>query len=149
MHCNKFHLENWSSLSWPKGWGGWGINDLKIFNLSVCAKILWRAMTNSRLWGTIIKSKYMSRLPLDIWLRRANFKLNIVSTVWRSLLTTLPYIFPGLCWLVGRGNLIYIGLDPIMGISNFTLSHPLLVWLHGRNLVLLKHFFVQNDSLAP
>ena len=106
-------------------------------------------MTNTGLWGTLIKSKYMSRLSLDIWLRRSIFNLNLASIVWCSLLTTFPYIFPNLCWLAGRGNLIYIGLDPIVGMPNFTLSNPLLAWLHSRHLLLLKQVFIHIDSLAP
>ena len=36
----RFHLENWSFLSPPISWGGWGFKQLGIFNLSLCAKIL-------------------------------------------------------------------------------------------------------------
>ena len=92
----------------------------------------------------------MSRMPLDLWLlRRVDFKLNIASVIWPSLLSTLTYIILAFCWLVGRGNLIFIGIQSIVGISHILLYNPLLAWLHGRNPMILKQFFVQRGCITP
>lgn len=69
LHENvKFHLADWESLSLSKYWGGRGFNHLGLFNLSLCAKSLSRGLSKIRLWGDIINSKYMNRLPLLAWL---------------------------------------------------------------------------------
>ena len=58
-------------------------------------------------------------------------------------------ILPELCWLVGHSELIYIGRDPIYGIPNSTLSPPLLVKLHEKQLYLLTRIFVPGINLSP
>ena len=55
----KFHLTNWRSLSLPFKWGGWGIKNLALFNIALCAKSLWRGLTGNNIWCPILKSKYM------------------------------------------------------------------------------------------
>ena len=101
------------------------------------------------LWGSLIKSKYLSKRPLDIWLRRAIFKAETASLLWRGLLSTMCSILPELCWIVGSGVMIYIGRDPISGLPNSTLSPPLLVKLHEKQLYLLTRIFVPCINLSP
>ena len=114
---DKFHLPRWESLSMPKYWGGWGIKHLGLFNISLFDKSLWRGLTVPFLWGKIINTKYMKWIPLSSWLRPAKFKAFSSSAVWSSLCTDLPIILCDIFWQVGRGNNIFIGLDPIVGIN--------------------------------
>ena len=58
-------------------------------------------------------------------------------------------ILPELCWLVGHGVLIYIGRYPIYGLPKSTLSPPLLVKLHEKQLYLLIQIFVPGINLSP
>ena len=88
-------------------------------------------------------------MPFDIWLRRANFKSENASLIWRSLLSTMYSILPGLVWIVGHGNLIYIGMDLISGIPNSSLSQPLLDKLHEKSMFFLKHIYVPKFVSSP
>ena len=36
----KYHLAEWEAISKPKSLGGWGIKNLRLFNLALCAKSL-------------------------------------------------------------------------------------------------------------
>lgn len=148
IDCKKFHLASWCSLSRPKMWAGWGIKNLKYFNISLCAKCMWRVLTVMGLWGNIIRSKYMHKIPLELWLCRENFNCSSSSLIWRSLLIGLSYITPNISWCMRRGNCIYIGIDPMVGIAQPLLSNSLLDWLHGKNFVLLREIYVQNEQLA-
>ena len=104
----RFHLENWSFLSLPFSWGGWGFKQLGIFNLSLCAKILRWGLSRTGLWGHIISAKYMKRIPLSSWLSAGNFKSFSPSMFWSSLCSDLPCILRCLKWKVGRGNNINV-----------------------------------------
>ena len=60
--------------------------------------------------------------------------------------STLPCILWELCWQSSRGNNIFIGLHPIVGINHWKLSRSLLASLHDRNLIVLKKDFVDCDD---
>ena len=110
---------------------------------------MWWALTVMGLWGNIIKSKYMNKLPLELWLCREKFNCSSSYLIWCSLLIGLSYITPDISGQVGRGNCIYIGIDPMVGIAQPLLSNSLLDWLLGKNFVILKDIYVQNDQLSP
>ena len=97
-----------------------------LFNKYLCAKILWRALNNDGLWGSIIICKYLRRLSVVPQLRFGNARSVNGSVIWCSLLGTFPIIIVNLSWQVGRGSLICIGLDPIIGITQYQLSQALL-----------------------
>ena len=61
---HKFHLVSWEVLSKPKFAGRWGIKNLRLVNMALCAKSFWRALFNEGLWGKLVRSKYLSRLPI-------------------------------------------------------------------------------------
>ena len=69
--------------------------------------------------------------------------------MWRSLLSVLPIILSDLCWLPGRGILIFLGLDPILGIPCSIPLQPLRDWLHYKNMYLLNQVFVQDNEHLP
>ena len=99
-------------------------------------------LTMKDMWCNIINAKYMKILPLSTWLRVAKYKTSYSSDFWRSMCPTLPCIIHEICWQVGRGNNISIGMDPTVGINNWKLSRNILVCLHERNLTVLKKAFV-------
>ena len=142
LNCKKFHLANWSSISHPKQWGGWGIKHLKVFNIALVAKIMWWALNDSGLWGILLKSKYMYRLPLELWLRRNNSPHSNSSLLWRSFILSITHMNLNLCWNVGRGNCIYVGIDPLVGIDRPFLSDRMLDWLHENHLVTLQYIYI-------
>ena len=50
---------------------------------------------------------------------------------------------------MGRGNCIYIGIDPIVGIEQPFLSNLLLDWLHEKHLVTLQDIYVFKNQFTP
>ena len=91
----------------------------------------------------------MSRMALDIWLHRANFKTENASLIWCNLLSTMHIILPELAWLVGHNKLIYIGMDPISSMQNSMLSQPLLGKLHEKSMFLLKQTYDPEYDISP
>ena len=143
------HLADWESLSLPSYWGGWGFKNLKFFNISLYAKSLWRGVSRTGLWGDIICSKYMKRLSFTSWLWPGSFWVNSPSSIWSSLLTTLPVILRHLRWLASCGNNIYIGHDPIVGIDHWQFSQDMLHILHDKNIVFLCQAYDNASSITP
>lgn len=94
---HKWHLAAWDLLANPTCLGGWGIKDLSLFNSALCAKSLWRVLFDSGLWGSIVKAKYLHRLPPVYWIRSGKSICPGASLVWRSLIKSLPIIQQSLC----------------------------------------------------
>lgn len=107
--------------------GGWGIKYLGLFNRAHCAKILWRALFSGGLWGRIICLKYLKRLPVHYFLRDRSIHHGGSSVIWRSLLKSLPVIQQHISWDVCRGNLVFVGIDPISGLFDNCSLTPELV----------------------
>lgn len=114
---HKFHFAAWDSLSKPKALGGWGIKQLGAFNIALCAKSMWRCLTNNGLWGSVIKAKYLKRLPMVYWFRSRHQNLTNGSLLWRGLIKSYPIINQYICWLPSRGTHIFLGTDAIIGLS--------------------------------
>ena len=76
-------------MSMPKVWGGRGIRTLGIFNISLCAKTLWRGMNMSNIWCNSLGSLMQSLLYI---MHRLN---GLVST----LLFLLSYVIFSSWWV--------------------------------------------------
>ena len=50
---------------------------------------------------------------------------------------------------MGRGNNIFIGLDPIMGMDQWFISRTLLAHLHHKNMVILKMVYEVGADSEP
>lgn len=121
--------------------GGWGIKDLGLFNRALCAKSLWRALLSEGLWGRIIRMKYLKRLPVHYFLCDHTLHSGEASTIWRSLLKSLPVIQHSIAWDVGRGTLVTVGIDPIPGLSDsYSLSPALVKFFHDKQLSVIRQF---------
>ena len=54
----------------------------------------------------------------------------------------LAWICKSLCWKVGSGHSVNIGIDPLAGMEgSSTLSHPLISYLHDYGIVTLDHIY--------
>lgn len=136
---HKWHLAAWDLLAKPKCLGGWGIKDLSLFNSALCAKSLWWVLFDPGLWSGIVKAKYLHRLPSVYWIRSCKSICPGASLVWRSLIKSLPFIQQLLCWTIGRGTSVYLGIDPISGLDDdFRFSDALLLALHACGILVLK-----------
>lgn len=141
----KIHLTCWKDLSRTKHLGGWGVKDLRDFNKDLCAQILWRALFDKGLWGSIIQAKYLNGLDAGFWLGTGSRFRGRGSKIWRNLLSSLLIIRRSLCWEVGRGNMITIGTDPILGIGDrYLLSRELIEALQARGIHVFKQLWVPS-----
>ena len=52
------------------------------------------------------------------WLRGKNFSTRGVSSIWRGFLQSIPWLGSYLAWQVGNGVDIWIGIDPVIGVSS-------------------------------
>lgn len=140
LNTTKFHLAAWECLSKFKLLGGWGIKNLVSFNRALCAKSLWRSISCKRLWGMVIKAKYLHRLPSVYWFCYDHQLSKKCSLAWRSLVKSYPIINQAISWLVGIGTQIYLGIDPVVGLEVMhKLSDILIRELQRRDLCVLKH----------
>jgi hypothetical protein len=55
---SKIHLTSWESISKPKVLGGWGIKNIKWFNIALVLKTIWIGLSGNGLWGEILRAKY-------------------------------------------------------------------------------------------
>ena len=66
-------------------------------------------------------------------------KKSSFSTIWSSMVKSLPIITNDLSWQMGREIQIHLGLDRICGIGDdFKLSWELVMELHCKNILLLN-----------
>ncbi|KAK8600728.1 hypothetical protein V6N12_050579 [Hibiscus sabdariffa] len=97
--------------------GGFGVVDLRLRNLSLLAKWAWRfAMEPSSLWRAVLVAKYGAATPG--W-RMNVFGLRLMSLVWREIVSLIasPELSPFLdvanyCWKVRSGTTVLFWLDP-------------------------------------
>ena len=88
--------------------GGLGFKDLKIFNLALLGKQIWRMLkSENSLLAKVYKAKYhpnSSILEARLGLQH--------SFAWRSLWSSKSLILNGMVWRVGNGERIKIRDDP-------------------------------------
>ena len=77
----------------------------------------------------------------------------ILSTRFMQFLTNVfsyNNVRQYICWQVGRGNQVFIGVDTIVALLHcFRLSRDLISHLHQRNTVVLKHASVASEDVEP
>ena len=131
----KYHLASWKDISWPKEQGGWGIKNLSWFSLALRIKTFWRILHSRGLWYQVLHHKYIKCSSVADWLRLKRFSIHNVSVIWRGFIHTLPWMGTHLAWLVGNGENILIGIDPIVGSHNsFSLPEDLRTYLEDLNM---------------
>jgi len=98
----KYRLAKWNTLCQPKVQGGLGIQDLRIKNIALLSKWLFKLLTSEGTWQQLLRNKYLGSQPLvqadwkpgdsHFWsslmkvklefLRFGTFKVNNGSQVW-------------------------------------------------------------------
>ena len=121
---HKYHLVSWRKIFPPKSLGGWGIRQPYWFNIALCVKVAWRALSGKGLWHDIIREKYMKGLSTEIWIIYRLFHHRGGSLFWRSVCKNFHRIHNGLTWQIGNGKLVRIGLDPFTGITDNSYMLP-------------------------
>ncbi|XP_074313616.1 uncharacterized protein LOC141648798 [Silene latifolia] len=91
---------SWSRLARPKGVGGMGFRDFRMFNLALLGKQAWRLITNSTsLWSRLMQAKYFP----DGDFMSASLGHN-PSYTWRSIFEARSVLEAGLRRRIGDGN---------------------------------------------
>ncbi|XP_074303811.1 uncharacterized protein LOC141638297 [Silene latifolia] len=91
---------SWSKLARPKGIGGLGFRDFRMFNLALLGKQGWRLITNSTsLWSRLMQAKYFP----DSDFMSASLGNN-PSYTWRSIFEARSVLEASLRRRIGDGN---------------------------------------------
>ena len=61
MDTKKYHLVSWKKVCQPKELGGLGVVDLKVMNMCLLSKWLWRIENEEGVWQTLIRKKYIRK----------------------------------------------------------------------------------------
>ena len=61
-----YHLVNWKTVCLPKDQGGLGVLDLKIMNIALLAKWLWKLFNEKGLWQSFLHAKYLSKTTFGL-----------------------------------------------------------------------------------
>jgi len=133
-----FHMCKWESLAKPKIFGGWGFQNIHLFNKALDESTLWCVLVKGVVWHSIVKDTYFPFCSEATWLRSVSFRTPAASDTLKNLLKTMHLITQWLSYNSGSRHFILIGKDQIQGpgISYF-LFPDLLSSLQEKKLTLL------------
>ncbi|KAL4385847.1 hypothetical protein GQ457_15G018850 [Hibiscus cannabinus] len=108
---------SWDTVCRPRKFGGLGVVDLRLRNLSLLEKWAWRFATElSLLWRAVLVVKYGEA---TLGWRINVVRLWLMSSVWKQIVSTIvsPELSPFLdvanySWKVGSGTKVLFWLDP-------------------------------------
>lgn len=94
----KYHMVNWATVYRSKSLGGLGIINLKLMNISLLSKWIWRLSQNaSGLWAALSKAKYFP----DIYF----FESKVCgSPFWNGIQAVKPIFALGAKFSTGNGQ---------------------------------------------
>ncbi|XP_052486358.1 uncharacterized mitochondrial protein AtMg00310-like [Gossypium raimondii] len=97
----------WQTLCKPKGMGGLGIRDVRLFNLALLGRQVWRLINNKdSLCFKVLSSKYFP--DGNIFNVK---KVEKASFTWTSIATAAEALKEGFGWQIGNGEKINIRAD--------------------------------------
>jgi hypothetical protein len=104
----KTHWIAWDKFTKPKGLGGLGFRDLKVFNQALLARQAWRLIDRpTSLCTRVLKARYYPNgCLLD-----TTFSAN-QSPTWRAIVHGLELVKKGVIWRIGSGEHTRIWRDP-------------------------------------
>ncbi|KAA3462544.1 LINE-1 reverse transcriptase isogeny [Gossypium australe] len=100
---------NWNMLAWekmchPKGMGGLGFRDLRLFNVDLLGRQVWRLLNHKdTLCYRVLSSKYFP--DRDVFHPK---KVDRPSFTWQNILKAACILYDGFDWCVGNGRNINI-----------------------------------------
>jgi hypothetical protein len=117
-----FHLCRWETLAKPKYYGGWGFQNIHLFNKALAASTLWCVLMKEGIWHRVIKDKYFFVLLGSNLAQICIFCTTSASNTWKKLLKVVHIITHWLSWSPGSGHSVLIGRDNILGLGNSSVS---------------------------
>lgn len=128
------HWIAWEKICIPFEKGGLGFRDLKLFNLALLAKQMWRLIHYpSSLLARVLKGRpYRNSSPLEVE------KSNAPSYGWTSILAVKNLLKSGLRRTIGTGEKTYVWSDP--WIPGNLPRLPVDTGIPQDTLLLVSHF---------
>jgi hypothetical protein len=107
----KVHWIAWEKLLMPKGQGGLGFRDMKLFNQALLARQAWSLIQFPKsLCARFLKAKYYpSGELIDMVF------MDDSSPTWRAVEHGLSLVKQGIIWWIGLGTKVNIWHDPWIG----------------------------------
>lgn len=103
----KIHWLAWDKLMEPKGYGGMGFRDLRVFNQALLARQAWRLIEHpTSLCATLLKARYYPNGDLIDTVFSSN-----ASPTWRAIEHGLELLKKGLIWRIDSGSKVQIWRD--------------------------------------
>ncbi|MBA0787677.1 hypothetical protein Gotri_026381 [Gossypium trilobum] len=116
----------WKTLCKPKGMGGLGIRDVRLFNLALLGRQVWGLINNKdSLCFKVLSSKYFPGGNIS----KAK-KVDKASFTWSSIAAAAEALKDGFGWQVGNGDMINI-------------------WVNNWGMEGLNGDAIRSDSLNP
>ena len=129
----------WERIARPKALGGWGLKNVFLFSKALVGKVVWRLISTTSLWTTVIHKKYIAPLTLLDWIRIDNKRRSGVSIIWKAIVQSFDLIGKGLAWSIGNGRKFLVGRVPWAGGDRYhllleelyaTLEHRIYTFLY-------------------
>lgn len=121
------------NITLPESCGGWGLNNLDVFNKEPSLKSLWRGIFGSTLWSRVLAVKYIKEDIIN-WLRNPIKISRNLSSIWKGFMNVFNSMEKVLRWQVRTGRQIMVGIDPILGMEeNYTFSKHILDFLKDKD----------------
>lgn len=97
----------------------------------------------------MLKIKYLKKRSLVDWFRLESHSIHNTSVIWNGFLWVIGWICKSLCWKVGSGKAVLIGIDPVAGMGDsFTLSQPLVSYLQDYGIMTLDQAYIHQTDGA-
>jgi hypothetical protein len=139
------HLCTWQDLAKPKQKGGWGFQNIYLFNQALATSSLWHALTLPGIWNSIIKDKYLSHHSINNWLHMDTATSRSTSFIWKKLLKSKHLLTRWLCWLPGSATPSLLAEIVLWAWMSPTTSH-IKCWI---NYTLKISIFSIKQRTAP
>jgi hypothetical protein len=105
----------------PKDQGGLGVHDLKVKNLALLGKWLFKLLTEDGVWQTLLKRKYISSKALSQVLWKPGD-----SHFWAGLMASKKFFFPHGTFSINDGSQIRFWEDNWLDNVPLQDQHPAL-----------------------
>lgn len=135
------------TISRPYRFGGWGIKDVRIFNIALILNSLWRSLFGKTLWSSLIQCKYI-KMDVFCWIRNPKLSSWNFSPMWWGFMKIFHCFKNDLIWQVGTGELICVGIDPIIGMEDhYTLPSSITRYLQILGLSTLNKIYLCRNGV--
>ena len=138
----KIHMVRWSQIARLVEVRGWGIIDPGPSNKALFIKNMWRVVSGLGIWSHIIKEKHIYGQSFFTWITNVVRKKSQISYNWRNMILVFQFLLGNVCWKMGDGSMIKVGLDSIISMKrSHSLSIHIIKNIHIKEIVHLKNIF--------